>query len=61
MSIEKKLSLDANSSFAVRLYISLSMYHVLKMRTGNPKVDEKIIDLLQPLLEQINERYRFSA
>lgn len=57
---KKKANLNS-ASFGVRLYISLSMYHVLKMRTGNKAVDEKIIDLLQPLLEEINEKYHFSA
>ena len=62
MSASKKnLILSKHSSFPVRLYISLSMNAILKMRTGDEKVDDKILELLEPLFKEMNENYEFSA
>lgn len=46
------------NKFATGLYVSLCIDAILKMRTGG-ELDEKIVELLIPLLEELFEDTEF--
>ena len=52
MAKKIKTPLSAENLFPSRLYVCMCIDAILKMQTGNESTDKKIVDLLEPLLEE---------
>jgi len=51
MAKKIKTPLSAVNSFPAKLYICMCIDALLKMQIGDESTDKKIIDLIEPLLE----------
>ena len=52
MAKKIKTPLSAENQFPAKLYVCMCIDAILKMQTGQDETDRKIIDLLEPLLEE---------
>jgi hypothetical protein len=61
MAKKIKTPFSAENLFPAKLYVCMCIDAILKMQTGDEKTDKKIVELLEPLLEEFLNGKEFLA
>ena len=61
MAKKIRTPLSAENLFPTKLYVCMCIDAILKMQTGKEETDKKIVELLEPLLEEFIAGKEFLA